>query len=310
VDPVDGAAGWARRVELPDGQTVVIRAGGPDDLDGIAALYAGLSDDDTYLRFFSAHRPGRELFERMVHVADHGGALLVVEVTDEGERTIVGDAWYSLLPNGDGELAITVAEQWRGWLGAYLLDALLAVAAENGIPNLEAEIMVGNRPMLSLVRRRGCVRMADDGSATRVAVATRGRVPSWPPEDHRPRVLVEGHTGWRAHDAAARRGLDVLVCPGPPASRAGCPALSGGSCPLIDDADAVIVSLATDDEATRALIRSHRERHPDQPLLVEAKAATPLDEGITRLVPGLADDEVVDLVLHALAGTKEGDHTP
>jgi hypothetical protein len=297
-----------RRVELPDGRTVVVRAGSRADLEGLASLYAHLSDEDTYLRFFSAHRPDAQLFEQMVTLADRGGALLVVEVEagshDPEDRTIVGDAWYSLLPNGDGELAITVAKEWRGWLGGYLLDALLEVAAANGVPNLEAEIMLRNRPMMALVRRRGCVRMADDGSAVRVAVATRGNVPSWPPRADHPRVLVEGRREWHAHDAAARRGLSVLVCPGP-AVTGHCPALSGGTCPLAEEADAIVVSIAPDDDRARELLRVHRDRHPELPVLAEGRPRQPLDDDIPLLDPVAGDDDVVDLVMRALAAADE-----
>jgi hypothetical protein len=298
-----------RHVELPDGRTVVVRAGTRDDLDGLASLYAGLSDEDTYLRFFSAHRPGAELFEQMVTLADRGGALLVVEAEegtgDHRAGTIVGDAWYAMLPNGDGELAITVAKQWRGWLGGFLLDALLDVAADNGIPNLEAEIMLRNRPMMALVRHRGCVRMADDGAAARVAVATRGRVPSWPREPDRPRLLVEGRRSWHAHDAASRRGLSVLVCPGPASVAGQCPALSGGVCPLADEADAILVAVAPDDSEARELIRRHRDRHPGMPLFAEGRPREPLDDGVSLVDPLAGDEDVTDLVMRALAAADE-----
>jgi hypothetical protein len=290
-----------RRVELPDGRALVVRHGTRDDVGGLAALYAGLSDDDTYLRFFSAHRPGPDLFERMVTIGDRGGALLVAEVDGGDAPELVADAWYSLLPNGDGEFAITVARAWRGWLGAFLLDALLQVGAANGVPNLEAEIMLRNRPMMGLVRRRGCVRMADDGSAAHVVIGTRDRLPSWPPRGDRPRVVVEGHTGWRALDAAARRGIDVLVCPGPLARPQGCPVLEGGSCPLVDGADAAVVSLAVADPRLRDLVRAHRERRPDLPIVVEARADEPEVGATARLDPTTTDGEVVDLLLELLA---------
>jgi len=293
-----------RRVDLADGRTVAVRAGSRNDVPGLASLYAGLSDEDTYLRFFSAHRPDAPFFEQMVTLAERGGALLVVEVDDGESRTIVGDAWYSMLPNGDGELAITVAKEWRGWLGAYLLDALLDIAAANGVPNLEAEIMLRNRPMMGLVRRRGCVRMADDGAAARVAIATRGRVPSWPPNAEHPRVLVEGRREWHAHDAAARRGLSVLVCPGP-SEVDRCPVLAGGTCPLVEEADAIVVGVSPDDQQARQLIRRHRERQPGLPVLAEARPNVAVVDGITRIDPIADEGAVVDLVVEALATADE-----
>lgn len=154
-----------RRVELEDGRVLVVRTARSDDVDGLAAMYDELSDEDIYLRFFTPHRPERDLFERIVHADEKGGAALVAEVVDDDGATIVADAWYSMLPDGDGELAITVAPSWRGWLGSYLLDALLELAAARGVRNLQAEILLRNRGMLALVRRRGCVTVAVPVSA-------------------------------------------------------------------------------------------------------------------------------------------------
>ena len=49
----------------------------------------------------------------------------MAEVVDGDDRTLVGEAGYTLLSDGDGELAITVDPEWRGWLGSWLLDALV-----------------------------------------------------------------------------------------------------------------------------------------------------------------------------------------
>jgi len=75
-----------------------------------------------------------------------------------------------MLPDGNGEFALTVAVGWRGWLGPYLLDALVAAAAARGVPNLEADILVSNVRMLALVSKRGYVTLSHDASQLRVAI--------------------------------------------------------------------------------------------------------------------------------------------
>ena len=65
-----------------------------------------------------------------------------------------GDAGDTLLPSGNGELAIVGARKWQG-VGPYLLDALVEMAAAAGVPNLEADVLTANRPMLALLRSRG-----------------------------------------------------------------------------------------------------------------------------------------------------------
>ena len=143
----------------------------------------------------------------------HGYGL--VAVTDDPDGPIVGEATYFLLDNGNGELAVTVAPRWRGWLGPYLLDALLTSAAARGVPNLEAEILVENRRMLAIMRRHGyAIVDGADVSTVRLVVGTSTPTPTWPePHDHA-RVLVEAPGGrWRNEQAAREAGLQVMVCP-------------------------------------------------------------------------------------------------
>jgi hypothetical protein len=135
---------------LPGGDVLTVRSVTPADVDGLVALYDGLSEDDRYRRFFSGFRPPRSFFERLVNVGERGGYGLVATAGSDGDvvagARIVGEASYELLPNGDGELAITVAADQRGWIGPYLLDALVEAAAARGVPNLEADVLATNGP--------------------------------------------------------------------------------------------------------------------------------------------------------------------
>jgi hypothetical protein len=170
-EPVLGSG--ERRVVLPDGRTLVIRPSGDADVAGIEHLYDSLSDDDRYRRFFSVYHPGPSFFTRLVHIVERGGLDLVavVEPTDGTPAFVVAEAGYFPMPNGDAELAVTVDRARRGWLGAYLLDVLVAEARQRGIPNLEAEILLENRPMLALVRNRAHVVLCREDPATiRVAI--------------------------------------------------------------------------------------------------------------------------------------------
>jgi len=168
-----------RRVDLGVSGSLVVRPVSRDDVEGLVALYDSLDDGDRYLRFFSLYRPPRSFFERMANAADRGGCQLVAVVGDDGVARIVGEAGYSPLPNGNGEFAITVHKEWRGWLGPFLLDALLAEASSRGIRYLEAEILRSNRSMLAVAKARGCVTVASvpkDWLSTHVMIATKPRV--------------------------------------------------------------------------------------------------------------------------------------
>jgi RimJ/RimL family protein N-acetyltransferase len=269
-----------------------VRAVEPADVDGLVRLYDGLDLDDRYRRFFAVFRPQRPFFEAMANLADHGGFGVVAVVTEAtgDEGTIVGEANYCALPDGDGELALTVAKSWRGWLGPYLLDALLEAAAANGIPNLEAEVLAENRPMLALLRSRGYATMDHpDWTVVRMIISSADRVPTWPGPHDRPRVLVEvGGGRWRAEEAAREAGLQVVACSGPAGRRWPCPAVAGGTCPLAAGADVIIISHPADEEPWASLCEAHRRAHPSVPVYVESRLPTADQADVVAFVENIA----------------------
>jgi acetyltransferase len=181
VDEPAGAPG-SRSATLGGHRTLTVRAVRPDDAEALGRLYGSLSLDDRYHRFFSVYQPGRSMLEHMAQVGEEGGFGLVAVVTGDGAPEVVGEASFTRLPNGNAELAITIARAWQGWLGPYLLDALVEVAAARGIPRLEADVMTDNVKMLALVRARGCETVAHaDPSIIRVAIGAAEPVHAKPP---------------------------------------------------------------------------------------------------------------------------------
>lgn len=259
--------GECRRVELPGGRSLRVRPMVPADADSLVALFAAFDEQDLYARFFTAHPPPAQLVERMVRVGGRGGAGLVAVVGDAAGGEVVAEASYEPLGNGDGELGIAVARAWRGWLGPYLLDVLLATAARAGVGNLEADVLVANRPMLALLRARGhAVIRHDDGPATvRVVIGTHGAAPSWPAGSDRPRLLVEAPGRWPAEAAARRAGAELRTCPRPLAGARPCPAIAGRCCPLAAGADLIVVARA--DPVGERLREAHRRWHGGVPVV-------------------------------------------
>jgi RimJ/RimL family protein N-acetyltransferase len=286
---------------------LLIRPVGPSDVAGLLNLYSSLPADDVYLRFFSSHPPPERFITRMASVAERGGCGLVAVVEMPGsDPRLVGEASYELLPNGDGELGITISRDYRGWLGPYLLDTLLTVAAAAGVPNVEAEVLVANRRMLSLLRTRGLVFLDhDDSPATvHVAISTTAATPSWPGPHDRPRVLVEARGGrWHAEQAARRAGLQVLVCQGPSRSSKGCPVSLGGECPLASGADLIIDALAGSEGSS--LLEAHRASHPSVPLCVELPAEVDDPAPGVEVIARSEGDRVVIGILERITGVGE-----
>lgn len=176
----DDAAGALDTVDLPGGRTLTVRTVRADDAERLDALFEGLCDEDRYCRFFGLSHPGRPFIERMTRPEDEGGYRLVAVVSGPRD-SIVAEAGYALLPDGNGEFTLTVAVGWRGWLGPYLLDALVAAAAARGVPNLEADILVTNLRMIALVASRGYATLEREPSEIRVAIDAAEPRPGLPP---------------------------------------------------------------------------------------------------------------------------------
>ncbi|MGA2473476.1 MAG: GNAT family N-acetyltransferase [Acidimicrobiales bacterium] len=269
------------------------------DAEGLIALYAGLNTDDQYRRFFSGHPPPESFVRKMTNATERGGfgLIAVIEGPDSMSR-IVGEATYELLPDGDGELGITVAEDARGWLGPYLLDALVEAAAARGVPNLEADVLVANRRMLTMLRARGYAVVDHDEqpAVVRVAIGTTQRVPTWPGNHERPRLLVEVPGGrWHAEEAARAAGFQVLACPGPLLGWSHCPALRGEPCPLAAGADLIVD--AVPHETGRSLLDAHRRVHPSVPICVELPSGeSDLDANASKIPRGTSDTVVIGIL--------------
>src|SRR5262245_11009936 len=203
-----------RVVALADGRHVTVRPATRADVDGLASLYASLSAEDRRRRFFTGSDPPRELLERFVDATEHQG-LWLVAATEDGE--IVADGGYMVRADGDAEFALTVARPGRGGLGSYLLDAIRSDAAQHGVCNLRADILIENRPMLRLVEHRGYATIDQpDWAVLSVTMSTDGRRPAWPPGHDRPRLLVEDcGARWHGDAEAWAAGWDVVTCAGP-----------------------------------------------------------------------------------------------
>jgi hypothetical protein len=170
AEPGAGVAdGVLRTVSLAGGRTLTIRTVTRADIDGLDALFEGLCDEDRYRRFFGFSHPGRRFLEQMTRAEEQGGYRLVAVVSGL-EDNIVAEAGYAMLPDGNGEFALTVAAGWRGWLGPYLLDVLVAAASARGVPNLQADILLENTPMLALAASRGYATLNRGSSEVRVAI--------------------------------------------------------------------------------------------------------------------------------------------
>ncbi|MGD9700898.1 MAG: N-acetyltransferase family protein [Acidimicrobiia bacterium] len=274
-----------RTIELARGRRLEIREMTAPDADLLDELYHSLSTDDLHKRFFTAVHPARKVLDKWATIAEHGGySVIVIEHRGEASRP-VAEAGYALLADGFGELAVTVAPDWRGWLGPYLVEILVEHAAAAGIPGLQAEVLADNTTMRRLLGHRGAVATEQCAGTMQLVIGTTNRAAPWIATDARPRVLVEVAGGrWGPEAAAHAAGLVTRACPGPGAAGGPrCPLLDGEECPLAAEADAIVMLLPQGDERTAQIIECHRTMHPRVPLLLLRGAGADVPPGCIPL---------------------------
>ena len=77
----DADDGVIDAVSLSGGRTLTVRTVTAADVEGLDALFEGLSDEDRYYRFFNLSRPPRKFIEQLARAADEGGYRLVAVIS-------------------------------------------------------------------------------------------------------------------------------------------------------------------------------------------------------------------------------------
>ena len=125
----------------------------------VLEVFEGLSERSRRLRFLGPKPVLRERdVEQLVDVGCCGRQA--VAAIDLATGDAVGIARYVRLgaDRQTAEIAFEVVDAWQGrGIGSRLVDALLVVAAEEGVRRLHATVAPDNRAALALMRRLGRV---------------------------------------------------------------------------------------------------------------------------------------------------------
>lgn len=145
---------WESDVVLTDGGTVHLRPIRSDDDAGLLGLFARLSSESIYMRFFSPMQaPTDQQLQHFTHVDYDNRMALVAELGDE----IVAVARYDrTLGDDEAEVAFTVQDDQQGrGLATIMLEHLAAIARTRGVRSFVAETLPDNRRMLGVFRDAG-----------------------------------------------------------------------------------------------------------------------------------------------------------
>jgi acetyltransferase len=140
--------------------TMSIRPVRPDDIALMQTFLQGLGDESRLHRFHGAVNVCSSGLLRLMTRADGSRhvAWVVVGMADDQPR-LLGEARYFLSRNGDeAEMALAVADDWRGCgVADRLIQTLVAAAGARGIQRLRAEVECSNPRMRAFMRRHGFV---------------------------------------------------------------------------------------------------------------------------------------------------------
>jgi acyl-CoA synthetase (NDP forming)/RimJ/RimL family protein N-acetyltransferase len=150
---------------LMDGTTVEIRAARPGDLDAVRRMYAAMSRDNMYLRFFNVSRRAADMAAKLAcREPDGEHAALLAWLHGE----VIGVANYE--PTGEpgtAEIAFAVADHMHGrGVATLLLEHLVSLAQRRGLRNFTAQALPGNLAMLRVFASAGLAahrQLSDEG---------------------------------------------------------------------------------------------------------------------------------------------------
>jgi RimJ/RimL family protein N-acetyltransferase len=145
---------------LKSGIPVTIRAIRPDDKAGVVDAFGKLEPESVYTRFFQAKESlsDRDL-KAATEVDFRNVVALVVTTVSGGKEILIGGGRYVLYaPSGprSAEVAFLVEEDYHGQgIAGRLLRHLVRIAREQGVEQLEADVLPQNKAMLAVFARSG-----------------------------------------------------------------------------------------------------------------------------------------------------------
>jgi acetyltransferase len=151
-------AKYETRWTLPNGQEVLLRPIKPEDEPMWLEMFQGFSEESIRYRFFTVIKDTpHEMRVRYCNIDYDREIAIVVEITDQGRKQILGVGRLPLEPGGTrGELAFIITDKWQGFgLGTKLVDHVLDVAKDMGVEEVYAYMLPDNYRAQALTRKMG-----------------------------------------------------------------------------------------------------------------------------------------------------------
>jgi len=149
---------YSRDDLLRDGTSVHVRAIRPDDKQRLRRHSEELSARSVYFRFLGPKKRLSDQDLTLFTELDFVNRVALVATIGKGEdERIIGVGRYAATePEGGAaraaEVAFTVVDQYQHHgIGTLLLEHLIEIAREQGVEQLQAEVLAENRAMLGVI---------------------------------------------------------------------------------------------------------------------------------------------------------------
>ncbi len=138
------------------GQNFTLRPIRPEDADAHGAMFLRLTPEDVRYRFFSAMRSlGAEQVMRMTDI-DYGREMAVIAVDEAGQTVGVARLVRNDSDGNTAEFAVVVEPAVKGLgLASALMRAIIAWGRQEGVKEINGQILADNAPMLAFIKRLG-----------------------------------------------------------------------------------------------------------------------------------------------------------
>lgn len=153
---------YISRYQMKNGNEILIRPIRPEDEMAMVKFHETLSDQSVYLRYFHAEKLDvRAAHNRLIQKCfiDYDREMALVAERCDAKPGIIGLGRLNKERWGNrGEVAILIADQYQNLgLGTQLLGRLIDVARNEGLQELEANILSENLAMCALAKHFGFV---------------------------------------------------------------------------------------------------------------------------------------------------------
>jgi GNAT superfamily N-acetyltransferase len=169
---------------LKNGTTVRFRSIKPDDKGRLTEAFRNLESESIYTRFFQQKKAlTDEELKAATEVDFEKVVALVVTVGEGGNETIIAGGRYAAYNAANNlrsaEVSFTVEEDYHGQgIAGRLLRHLAQIARAKGVSQLEAEVLSGNKAMLTVFSRSGLpMKKSSEGGTTHVILTLQEAIP-------------------------------------------------------------------------------------------------------------------------------------